>query len=41
MNDKQTKTEDALESQTLLDKNPCKNDKECQKRLIDAIGDCA
>ena len=41
MNNKQTKTEDALESQALLDKNPCKNDKECQKRLIDAMGDCA
>ena len=41
MNDKQIKTEDALESQAELDKNPCKNDKGCQKRLIDAMGDCA
>ena len=41
MNNKQTKTKDTLEFQYVMDKNPCKNDKECQKRLIDAMGDCA
>ena len=41
MNNKQTKTKDTSESQTVMDKNPCKNDKECQKRFIDAMGDCA
>lgn len=41
MNNKQTKTKDTLESQTVMDNNPCKNDKECQKRFIDAMGDCA
>jgi hypothetical protein len=40
MNNKQTNTENTLESQ-IIENNPCKNDKECQKRLIDAMGDCA
>jgi len=41
MNNKQTKTKETLEPQTVMDNNPCNNDKECQKRLIDAMGDCA
>ena len=38
---KQTNTEDALDFQTVTENDPCKNDKECQKRLIDVMGDCA
>ena len=41
MNNKQTKTKDTLDFQTETENDPCKNDKECQKRLIDAMGDCA
>ena len=41
MNNKQTKTEETLDFQTVTENDPCKNDKECQKRLIDAMGDCA
>jgi len=37
MNNKQTKTEDTLESQAVMDNNPCKNDKECQKSFLSLI----
>ena len=40
MNDPLISTQRFDKQPDLLDKNVCNDDKECQKRLIEAVGDC-
>jgi hypothetical protein len=40
MNNKKIKMVRKLKNDKLIENNPCKNDKVCQKRFFEAVSDC-
>ena len=40
MNNKKIKMIRKLKTDKLIENNPCKNDKVCQKRFFEAVSDC-